>query len=59
MNMNQLFEEFIAEFIRRELREFWQSRGWKASQVGHLPTVLLAVEVVWKRPACYSPACCD
>jgi hypothetical protein len=26
--MNQLFEEFIAEFIRRELREVWQSRGW-------------------------------
>jgi 5-methylcytosine-specific restriction enzyme subunit McrC len=27
-DMNQLFEEFIAEFIRRELREVWQSRGW-------------------------------
>jgi hypothetical protein len=26
--MNQLFEEFIAEFIRRELREVWQVRGW-------------------------------
>ena len=38
--MNQLFEEFITElvrrslsfseggFIRRELREVWQSRGW-------------------------------
>jgi hypothetical protein len=26
--MNQLFEEFIAEFIHRELREVWQSRGW-------------------------------
>ena len=26
--MNQLFEEFIAEFIRRELRDVWQSRGW-------------------------------
>jgi hypothetical protein len=38
--MNQLFEEFIAElvrrslsfseggFTRRELREVWQSRGW-------------------------------
>jgi len=28
--MNQLFEEFIAEFIRRELREVWQSRVWDA-----------------------------
>jgi 5-methylcytosine-specific restriction enzyme subunit McrC len=27
-DMNQLFEEFIAEFIRRELREVWQSRRW-------------------------------
>jgi len=27
-DMNQLFEEFIAEFIRRELREVWQLRGW-------------------------------
>ena len=27
-DMNQLFEEFIAEFIRRELREVWQPRGW-------------------------------
>jgi hypothetical protein len=27
-DMNQLFEQFIAEFIRRELREIWQSRGW-------------------------------
>ena len=27
-DMNQLFEEFIAEFIRRELREVWQSHGW-------------------------------
>jgi 5-methylcytosine-specific restriction enzyme subunit McrC len=27
-DMNQLFEEFIAEFIRRELREVWHSRGW-------------------------------
>ncbi len=26
--MNQLFEEFIAEFICRELRDVWQSRGW-------------------------------
>jgi 5-methylcytosine-specific restriction enzyme subunit McrC len=27
-DMNQLFEEFIAEFIRRELREVWRARGW-------------------------------
>jgi 5-methylcytosine-specific restriction enzyme subunit McrC len=27
-DMSALFEEFIAEFIRRELREVWQSRGW-------------------------------
>ena len=27
-DMNQLFEEFIAEFIRRELREVWQSHAW-------------------------------
>ncbi|MCX8107942.1 MAG: McrC family protein, partial [Verrucomicrobiae bacterium] len=27
-DMNQLFEEFIAEFIRRELRGVWQSSGW-------------------------------
>jgi len=28
-DMNQLFEEFIAEFIRRELREIWHERlGW-------------------------------
>jgi len=27
-DMNQLFEEFIAEFIRHELREVWQSRDW-------------------------------
>src|SRR6185436_1884583 len=27
-DLNQLFEEFIAEFIRRDLREVWQSRGW-------------------------------
>jgi len=27
-NMNELFEEFIAEFIRRELRDVWQSRDW-------------------------------
>jgi 5-methylcytosine-specific restriction enzyme subunit McrC len=33
-DMNQLFEEFIAEFIRRELREVWQSRGWTF----HAPT---------------------
>lgn len=26
-DMSQLFEEFIAEFIRRELREVWQSQG--------------------------------
>lgn len=26
-DMNQLFEEFIAEFIRRALREAWQSRN--------------------------------
>ena len=26
-DMNQLFEEFIAEFIRRELREVWQLRS--------------------------------
>ena len=27
-NMNELFEEFIAEFIRRELHNVWRSRGW-------------------------------
>ncbi len=27
-NMNELFEEFIAEFIRRELHDVWRSRGW-------------------------------
>jgi len=27
-DMNELFEEFIAEFIRRELRDVWQARGW-------------------------------
>jgi 5-methylcytosine-specific restriction enzyme subunit McrC len=27
-DMNQLFEEFIAMFIRRELREAWQACGW-------------------------------
>jgi 5-methylcytosine-specific restriction enzyme subunit McrC len=28
-DMNQLFEEFIAEFIRRKLREVWQEKlGW-------------------------------
>lgn len=27
-DMSQLFEEFIAEFIRRELHEIWQARGW-------------------------------
>ena len=34
--MNQLFEEFIAEFIRRELREVWQSRGW-THQTARIP----------------------
>jgi 5-methylcytosine-specific restriction enzyme subunit McrC len=28
-DMNRLFEEFIAEFIHRELREVWRPRGWK------------------------------
>jgi 5-methylcytosine-specific restriction enzyme subunit McrC len=28
-DMNELFEEFIAEFIRRELREVWEGRGWR------------------------------
>jgi len=27
-NMNDLFEEFIAEFSRRELRAVWQAHGW-------------------------------
>jgi 5-methylcytosine-specific restriction enzyme subunit McrC len=27
-DMNELFEESIAEFVRRELREVWQARGW-------------------------------
>jgi 5-methylcytosine-specific restriction enzyme subunit McrC len=27
-DMNHLFEEFIAEFIRRELRSLWRARGW-------------------------------
>jgi 5-methylcytosine-specific restriction enzyme subunit McrC len=27
-DMNQLFEEFIAGFIRRELRDVWQAQGW-------------------------------
>jgi 5-methylcytosine-specific restriction enzyme subunit McrC len=27
-DMNKLFEEFVAEFIRRELRALWQARGW-------------------------------
>jgi 5-methylcytosine-specific restriction enzyme subunit McrC len=27
-DMNKLFEEFVAEFIRRELRAVWQARGW-------------------------------
>jgi len=27
-DMNKLFEEFVAEFIRRELRPLWQARGW-------------------------------
>jgi 5-methylcytosine-specific restriction enzyme subunit McrC len=29
-DMNELFEEFIAEFIRRELRATWQVPGWSA-----------------------------
>jgi hypothetical protein len=28
-NMNELFEEFVAEFIRRGLREFWAAKGWR------------------------------
>jgi 5-methylcytosine-specific restriction enzyme subunit McrC len=27
-DMNQLFEEFIAEFIRCELHETWEAQGW-------------------------------
>ncbi|HUA37927.1 MAG TPA: hypothetical protein VMA35_05950 [Candidatus Sulfopaludibacter sp.] len=27
-NMNELFEEFIAEFTRLKVREVWQARGW-------------------------------
>ncbi len=27
-DMNQLFEEFIAEFIHREMRDMWHSREW-------------------------------
>jgi len=39
--MNQLFEEFIAEFIRRELREVWQSRGWTFHAHNFLATATL------------------
>jgi 5-methylcytosine-specific restriction enzyme subunit McrC len=28
-DMNSLFEEFVAEFIRRELRDVWEKRGWE------------------------------
>lgn len=27
-DMNDLFEEFVAEFVRRELRELWLNKGW-------------------------------
>jgi 5-methylcytosine-specific restriction enzyme subunit McrC len=35
-NMYELFEEFVAEFIRRELRQCWGQKGWQLrSQLAH------------------------
>jgi 5-methylcytosine-specific restriction endonuclease McrBC regulatory subunit McrC len=39
--MNQLFEQFIAAFIRHALREVWQSRGWTFHARSSLATGIL------------------
>jgi hypothetical protein len=46
--MNQLFEEFIAEFIRRELRDVWQSRGCRVGLSSRHGCDLLAAW--WAKP---------
>jgi 5-methylcytosine-specific restriction enzyme subunit McrC len=52
-DMNKLFEEFIAEFIRRELRTEWGARGWRI-QAQQATRALLqddaGKKVFWLRP---------